>query len=67
MKHGSDNVIDDYERNVFRPDEIETNSEKEQTIQELLNYGNCNRHEIKAGETWKYHFDEDCTVILVFK
>jgi hypothetical protein len=39
---------------------------KEETIMNLANYGGVNRHLVKAGETWHYHFDRDCTVLLVF-
>lgn len=40
---------------------------KAQTIQELMNYGHVNKHEVKAGSDWYYHFSDDCIVLLVFK
>jgi hypothetical protein len=44
-----------------------TNAAMEQTIVDLMNYGNVNRHEVKKGSDWYYHFSDDCTVLLVFK
>ena len=40
--------------------------QKEQIILMLKNYGGVNEHKVKGGETWHYHFDKDCTVLLVF-
>lgn len=40
---------------------------KEETIVNLMNYGGVNKHKAKAGETWHYHFDKNCTVLLVFE
>lgn len=67
--HGADTVMDDFIPNSFHIEKPKTLVDlmKEETIVNLMNYGGVNKHKVKAGETWHYHFDKNCTVLLVFE
>jgi hypothetical protein len=68
-RHGADTLEKDFRPDSFHIKESKSpiDLQKEQIILMLMNYGGVNKHEVKAGETWNYHFDKNCTVLLVFE